>query len=269
MTDEMTKLHTSPQVLVHISAQEEREIKDPASKALAFAKDFKITTAEQYTQAGGWLKEVKRRQKALAEKKQGLLKPLKEAVKAVNELFAGPERELDDAENIYKRELIAFDEAQEAARAEEQRRRDEEARKERERLEREARERDEAAARSREAGRTTVAARQEAKAEELRAAADQTVPVVVQKEQPKVAGLARRENWYAVVTNFEDLILGVAAGIMRRRKLLIAELPADVPITALQANMTFLNNQAKAMKRELAYPGVKPAVDKVLASGSK
>jgi hypothetical protein len=51
-----------------------------------------------------------------------------------------------------------------------------------------------------------------------------------------------------------ELVKAVAAG--------------TVPLNAIQANSTFLNNQARAMKETLAYPGVKAVAETGLASRS-
>lgn len=69
-------------------------------------------------------------------------------------------------------------------------------------------------------------------------------PVAVATNVPKVAGVSRpRDNWTAEVTNFQLLIKAVAEG--------------KVPTMAVQANMTFLNQQARSMKGQLSYPGVR------------
>lgn len=68
-------------------------------------------------------------------------------------------------------------------------------------------------------------------------------PVVVARETPGGFGNAIRKHWKAEVVDLLALVKGVASGA--------------VPSTAIEANMVFLNNQARAMKELMNYPGVK------------
>lgn len=70
-----------------------------------------------------------------------------------------------------------------------------------------------------------------------------TAPRVV----PQVKGLSMRENWKAQLVDLRALVKAVAEG--------------KVPIQALCANEVFLNGQARAMKGDLNYPGVKAVSD--------
>lgn len=60
---------------------------------------------------------------------------------------------------------------------------------------------------------------------------------------PKIDGISTRESWTAEVESFPDLVKAVCA-----RK---------VPLMALSPNESFLKQQARAMKDQLNYPGVK------------
>jgi hypothetical protein len=78
------------------------------------------------------------------------------------------------------------------------------------------------------------------------------VPVVapavyVPKTTPTGFGNATRRVWGAEVTDLMALVKAVAAG--------------TVPIQAIEANSVFLNQQARALKSALQYPGVR-AVEK-------
>jgi hypothetical protein len=66
--------------------------------------------------------------------------------------------------------------------------------------------------------------------------------------------LSTRVTFKAVVLDKLELVKAVAAGI--------------VPLNALDANMPFLNNQARAMRQTMAYPGVKVEEETGLASRS-
>jgi len=72
-----------------------------------------------------------------------------------------------------------------------------------------------------------------------------TAPVVIAPlapALPKVKGLVLTQTWKAVVTDLRALIAGIVAG--------------SVPIQAVKVDMAFLDNQAKALKGDLPYPGV-------------
>ena len=76
-------------------------------------------------------------------------------------------------------------------------------------------------------------------------------PVMAPQLTPKVQGMSVRETWSAEVTDLKALVSAVAAG--------------RVPIQALSANQVFLNQQARAMKRDLNYPGVRAVSDENLS----
>lgn len=67
--------------------------------------------------------------------------------------------------------------------------------------------------------------------------------VYVPKTTPAGFGNATRRTWGAEVTDIMALVKAVAAG--------------TVPIQAIEANSVFLNQQARALKSALQYPGVK------------
>jgi len=74
------------------------------------------------------------------------------------------------------------------------------------------------------------------------------VPVVapsvyVPKTTPTGFGNATRRTWGAEVTDLMALVKAVAAG--------------QVPIQAIEPNAVFLNQQARALKSALSYPGVR------------
>lgn len=60
---------------------------------------------------------------------------------------------------------------------------------------------------------------------------------------PKIKGLSFRDNYSAQVVDLKALIKAVAAG--------------TVPMAAILPNESFLNSQAKQLKGEFNYPGVK------------
>jgi hypothetical protein len=241
--------------LVTITPEEQQEIRRVASGPLGLARSFRITSPQLYDDAATRLKSVKGAQKTLADKKAALVNPINQALKAVRDLFRGPEAELDEAENLYKREMVAWSDECERQRQEAQRKLEETARREREALAAKAADAARRAEEARQAGQIGKADRLESKAAVLEDTAASVVAPIVQTSTPRVSGIARRENWYAVVTDLDALIKAVAAG--------------TVPKQALQPCQAFLNNQAKALKKELNYPGVQAARETILASGSK
>ncbi len=188
-----------------------------ADNAVSLATSYRVTTAEQYTQGGEQLKEVKGAQKRIEEMRVAITAPLNTAIKAANDLFRGPAHHLTMAETVIKRELIRYQEDQERIRREQQRIADEAARRERERAEAAAHaarvkaeaeaaelrakaEAEAAAGRTAEAAKLTARAEQkidraEDKAAALEVQAATTVAPVIQRESPKVVGLSTREVW--------------------------------------------------------------------------
>jgi len=215
------------------------------SQPLAEARVFRVVTQEQYSGAGEKLKAIK----GLMQKVNATFDPIiskayaahKEAI-AQKKNHEGP---LIEAEGIYKRGMLGFQQEQERIRREEQARLDELARKERERLEARA-------AKAEEKGKAE-------KAEELRNQAATVPAPVVQIETPKVAGTSIRTTYYAYVKDFPALLDAAAGG--RRFKTTKYEgqerrRGKSVPVSAVISNESFLNAQAKLQKTALNYPGV-------------
>lgn len=79
------------------------------------------------------------------------------------------------------------------------------------------------------------------RAEEILDTPAPVAPVLIPKADA-VAGISTRETWKCEVTNIREL----AAGILR----------GEVPITAIEPNMTVIGQAARAMKTEFKWPGV-------------
>jgi hypothetical protein len=238
-----------------VSQAEQEEITKLVNPLVLAAREFRVVSRAGYSEAGDRLMRIKTAQKELAAKKKKVLDPALAAVKAIRDLFAGPEAEIAEAEGLYKRVMIAFDDEQERIRQEEQRKLDDIARREREKNEAAARKALEDAEAARQAGDKKKAERLEQKAEVAADRAATVVAATVQAEPPRVSGASIREIWSAIVTDRKALIAAVAAG--------------TVPELALEPNMKFLDNQARALKRDLKYPGVTATVEKSLAARSK
>lgn len=219
---------------------EVKALAQQAEDMLANAEAFKIVSAADYQQAAAALKAVKARQKQLTTLRETITKPMLAALEAARDLFRRPESLLATAETMLKRAMSVYDEAQERERREAQRKLDEAAERERRRLAQQA---ERAAAKG-----------QADKAAELHERAAMTVAPIAQQDKPAVAGISRRETWHAELIDLRALVRGVADG--------------HVPLAALQANQKFLNGQARALRSELRYPGVRAVPERTIASGS-
>ena len=69
------------------------------------------------------------------------------------------------------------------------------------------------------------------------------VSVTLPPATPKVNGVSMRENWTCEITDLLELVKAVANG--------------KVPLAAISPNEAFLRGQARALKQELRYPGVR------------
>lgn len=219
---------------------EVKALAQQAEDMLASAEAFKIVSASDYQQAAVALKAVKARQKQLKTLRETITKPMLAALDAARDLFRRPESLLATAETMLKRSMTVYDEAQERERREAQRKLDEAAERERRRLAQQA---ERAAAKG-----------QADKAADLQERAAMTVAPIAQQDKPAVAGISRREIWHAELIDLRALVRGVADG--------------HVPLAALQANQKFLDGQARALRSELRYPGVRAVPERTIASGS-
>lgn len=257
------------------------ELNEAAATFLAQAKAYVIDSPEMYAAAASDLREIVTKKKSLNDQRLSITRPLDEAKKRVMALFNAPIEFLDSAETILKRGITHYDNEQEQIRREEeaQRRREieaeqrrlaEEAAKaeaERKRLEEEAR-------KATEAGRHDHAAQLEREAQTQLAntnaardaAATMPTEIVAATEKPAAAGISMTETWSAEVVAFPTLVIAVAAVELMKHcqgdaaKLLdiVSRAAAyRAPLGALQANTVFLGQQARSLKAQLDYPGVK------------
>jgi hypothetical protein len=217
---------------------ETKAIAAESGETLAVAQNFKITSAPQYEEAGEKLKGIK----ALSRKIDDTFDPhIKRAFEAHRSLVGEKKKHTDPlrtAEALLKTAMLGYQQAEEQKRREIEAKAQEAARKDRERLEAQA--------------AKAAAKGKEERSAALQAAAAAVVAPMIAPTTPKVAGISMRTSYRAEVIDKMALVKAVAAGI--------------VPLTAIDANMPFLNNQARAMKDELAYPGVKVVQETALAS---
>lgn len=223
-----------------MSAIETADIRQASSTTLTEAKAFKIATAQQFTDAGEKLKGIMALKKRISDVFDPHIKRAHDAHKSLVAEKKEHETQLIEAEGHIKRAMIGFQQEQERIRLEAEARAQEAARKEREKMEAQA-------AKAAEKGKVE-------RAEALQQQAAAIVTPILAPTTPKVSGISTRTTYKATVVDKLALIVAVAEG--------------KVPLNALDVNMPFLNNQARAMKETLAYPGVKVEQETGIASRS-
>lgn len=247
----------------------DRSVTAGATRVLNMAREFVIDCDEMLAAAGDELRSIKTAQKDLNERRMAITRPLDDAKKAAIALFQPAVDALAEAENVLKRGIGGYQQQLADQRRAEEARRREAARIEQERLAAEARAQREAAEKARReaeeaaaAGRAEEAAKATAAATEAAAQADASedlsrtiaeAPVVV-TSAPKVSGVSMRETWSAEVDDLMTLVKAVAEG--------------KAPLACLQADMKVLNAQARALKAQLAYPGVRAVSTSSVAARS-
>jgi len=258
-----------------------------ASRQLQMAQGYTIDSAMLYEAAADDLKAIKTQAKELEEKRKAMTIPIDNAKKAIMDFFRAPANYLEQAEQIIKGAMLAYQAEEEKKRRAEQARADELARQERERIQREAAaaaaeaariEAEAAAERKRIADEAAaaLAAGDAAEAERLQeAAAISLTESVIAAEQaaaeqasaravasiimaPPVApvtktkGIATVEKWKARVVDKAALIAHVAANPQ------YSEL--------LTVNDTALNAQARSLKGSLLIPGVEAYPEQTISA---
>jgi len=247
-----------------------------AEQALAAAKAYNVTTADDYRTAGEELKSLTARAKRLEDMRVNLKAPALEQCRRIDEFFRAPQQFIEDAKMAIKRALGVYDTQQRKLREEAERKAEEIARRERERLRAEAAAIEEMVRKKREEAEAKALALEEAgkheradaalraaeqsqalklaQADALWRAADTVTAPAIHIDQPQVAGLSSSERWHAEVTDLKALIQSVAEG--------------TTPISALQADMKVLNQMARALKSNMNYPGVRAIPDTTYSARS-
>jgi hypothetical protein len=212
------------------------------TKALDIASQAKLLVVRDpltFQKAGDILRLIK----AMSSEVTSFFEPLKKKAHEAHKALTTAEKEklapLVEAETHLKRGMATFQEEEERRRREEERRLQEEAnrRAEEDRLA--------LAIEAEKAG-------DKESAEELLAAPVEA-PVVVVRSETKAAGISFRENWKSRCIDIKALARGVADG--------------TVPAMAILPNQSFLDNQARASKGEIKYPGVQTYSEKVVSAG--
>ncbi len=203
---------------------------ETALTVIDVANSLVISTVDDYKVAQGLMKTVKDRIKELTDTRMEQTRPLDTAKSKIILFFSGPLEKLEKAKAYLNTIMVSFTEEQEARRREEERRLQDEARKRAE---------EEALQQALEA----EAAGEKEEAEQIMAEPVYIPPIKVASEIPKSKESHVRETWSAELVNLEELVHGIANGI--------------APLQAVQADMTFLNAQARSYKQTLKISGVR------------
>ena len=215
-------------------------LQDQAREIAVAAKDFKITSESHYVESASRLQGIKALMKEIDKTFDENIKRAFDTHKGLVATKRSLQNPLEDAERRIKQAVLGYQQEQERIRREAEAKAQEEARKERERLEAQA-------AKAAEKGKSE-------KAEALQAQAAAVVAPILAPTLPKIAGLSTRITYRAEVVGKLELVKAVVAGL--------------VPLNALDPNMTFLNNQARVLKEDLIYPGVRVIQESGIASRS-
>lgn len=207
----------------------EQELASVSNPILETAQSFVIDSPVMYEMAADELKTIKGQFKALEEKRKAITGPMDTAKKQVMDLFRKPLEALEQAENLIKRTMLAYQQEQRRLEVEAQRKINEAAEIERKRMEEQA-----------QAAEKTgdVAA-----AVALQTAADMVVAPVVQIAPAKVSGISTTTRWSAEVTDKVAYIKHV----MEHPELL----------DTVEISMKPLNQMATALKDKLNLPGIR------------
>lgn len=225
-----------------------------AQQSLATAKAYIIDSPTMAELASEDLRQIKALQKEVEEKRTGIVKPLNEAVRAINALFKDPADYLEKAEASIKQSLLTWTTEQERLAAAARAKADAEAAAERARLAAEAEEKIRAAQELSEAEGSGIAVEQ-AQAEAMAAiVASNVVTFTPTVDAPaKLSGISGRTTYSAKVDSLMDLVKAVAEG--------------KAPIESLQADVKFLGAQARAYKKAgQLYPGVTVVAERGLSA---
>lgn len=188
------------------------------------------TTNDEFSIAVGFGKGLLKEQQDLEEQMEKINRPLLDALAANRAVFAPAIKTITQARADLKVRLESYLDEQKKLKAEQEA-------MERARIRKEQEEAAERAKAHEEAGRIE-------RAEVLRERAESAAPrPVTNVAVPKAKGMANTEEWFGEVVDVKAFYNAVAAG--------------TVPKAAAPIDQKFIDKQAKALKNELNYPGVK------------
>lgn len=223
--------------------QDIETLQQESTKIVEQAKQFCITTQEQYEKAAGFLVTIKQMQKEI----KATFDPIVEKAHAAHkEATTQRKKHLDpliEAEEIVKRESLTFYREQERIRLEEERKAQERAAAE------ERRKKEELEARA----QKWEGKGNEDKAEEIREQAAQVyvAPKPVAPTFQKTHGQAIKEVWKVEIVDMKAFITGIAQG--------------SASVEFVDPNMSALNRFANATKGTMQILGCRIVKENILA----
>lgn len=210
-----------------------------ANQALAAAESAVVTDQESAEEAGALLKKFSAAEKALADRRMEITRPIDAAKKSVMDLFRSPQDTLGKARSVIKRKMAAWHDEQERIAREERRKAEEKAERERKKAE-------EKAAKYAEDGRDDLAGKWEERAEEAAVA-----PVEPVSAPKPVKGVSMRTNYSGEVTDMSAFLKAVAEN--------------KVPESCVDVKFGVLNKYITQFKGKVDIPGVRVVVKKTAA----
>lgn len=230
-------MSAAQQIIPAVPAETKTEIASLADLALQ-SSQLVITSQTEYQNAADLLADIKRRGKALEEKRKAITAPLDAAKKAAMDMFRPAVDAIDAFEKSVKDKMAGFVREQERIRRETEAAAAEKARKEQEKLLAQA--------------EKAAAAGKLEKAEALELQAASTVAVTPAIEAPVAAGAHARRVWKARLTDKMALIQAVADG--------------RASPELLDFNQSVGNGLAKALKSGMNIPGLESYEDISIAA---
>lgn len=247
------------------------DLEDQVFSLAAVAEHVKIDSQEMAEIVNADLQSLKGLIKIAEASLDETLKPIRSLDKRTREYWKPVLDAGKKGEAAFKARLIAWQTEQERMRREAERAAREAAAREQERLralarqaEEEARARADALRRQAEEADAQAAAALLAKAEAVEDQAFEQASELIEQAAmvpaqavavppaPKLEGSSIREVWSAEVVDLMELVRAVVAG--------------KVPLAAVEPNMKVLNAQAKSLKGQMDYPGVRSVCERTMAS---
>jgi hypothetical protein len=214
-----------------------------AQTDLQMAQAVLVTDDASYRRAWGLRVAIEKKRKGGEGVVELVCTPLYQKWKRFRELLVGPVTTRQQAIDLLSARRLAYEKQKEAEAEAERKRLEEAARKEQERLNKLALDR---------------AARAEARGEVARAEAIlETVPQVPIPAGP-VGPAVQRSKGSAKVRYWHAALAGATEAAQREslKQLVTAVAAGEVPLEAILPNLPWLNKTAKALQRNMKYPGV-------------
>lgn len=228
-----------------------------ADTMLAGATSFVIDSNEMFEIANEELRDVKARHDQLEAQEKSLTAPLTTVIEGIRDLFRAPKARLKQAEGIYKNSLLAYSNKKAEEQREAQRIANEAAAAQRREQEQIARDAAAAALQAQARGDVNAAVELQEQAEAAAATAHVISAPAVQIAAPKIAGLVTRKSWECELpANDEDKL-----------KLLTFIVANPQFLHLVDVSKSACNAQAKALKGNLAIPGLRAVEKSNLAVG--